>query len=46
MKNRDIILIVLVLLGISWLIFENYHRSATPTPKPQVNQAKPAPKAD
>lgn len=42
MSNRDIMLIILVLLGISWLIFENYHRKAVPTTKPQTTQEKPA----
>lgn len=42
MSNRDISLIILVLLGISWLIFENYHRTATPAAKPQATQEKPA----
>ncbi len=35
MANRDIILSIIVLAGIGWLLFENYHQ------RPQKDQ-KPA----
>lgn len=38
MANRDIILTIIVLLGIAWLLFENYHREPTQPPKPKTTE--------
>ncbi len=36
MANRDIVLTIIVLLGIAWLLFENYHKGPTEAPKPKT----------
>lgn len=34
MKNREIVIAVIVLLGIGWLFFANYNKSAKDDKKP------------
>lgn len=42
MANRDIVLTILVLLGIGWLLFENYHAAPKEEPKPAtIEHVKP-----
>ncbi len=42
MKNRDIVILVIVLLGIGWLFYDNYQRNSTPEKTPmKIEQLKP-----
>lgn len=42
MKNRDIVILVIVLLGMGWLFYDNYQRNSAPQKAPaKIEQLKP-----